>query len=300
MYALELEGIRRRYGDRYVLDDLNIHVPQGKIYGCLGRNGAGKTTAIRIVLGLIRRHAGEVRIGGKPVTCGDASALRHVGSVVEFPGFYPNLTGRENLRAFQMLRGGCETGELDRALDIAGLSGEAGKRVGGYSLGMKQRLGIARALLGDPALLILDEPTNGLDPAGMRDMRALLRTLAEQGRTIFLSSHILSEVQQIVDVVGIIRGGRMIEETGIAELSRRCFRGLRIGVGDPRRAAEILAGKGIQCVAGEREVLAQAEDAERVNRMLAENGLWASMLAEDAVSLEDYFLSATRESEGCI
>lgn len=298
MVALEFENVRRHYGNRYVLDGLDIRVPQGSIYGCLGRNGAGKTTAIRIALGLIRSHAGAVRIGGKTVTPRDQSALTGVGSIVEFPGFYPNLSGRDNLRAFQMLRRGGGAGEIEEALKTVGLCDAAGRRVGGYSLGMKQRLGIARALLGDPGLLILDEPTNGLDPSGMRDMRELLKALSRQGRTIFLSSHILSEVQQVVDVVGIMRGGRMVEETGVGELRRRCRRGIRVGVGDPVRAAAILTEKGIRCEAGGQGVLAHADDAAQVNRLLAENGLWASMLADESISLEEYFLSVTGESEG--
>jgi ABC-type multidrug transport system ATPase subunit len=296
MVALEMREVYRRYGDRQVLNGLSLCVPEGKIYGCLGRNGVGKTTAIRIMLGLIRRDGGEVYIGGQPLAQGGASPLRRIGSIVEFPGFYPNLSGRDNLRLFQMLLKAEGEKEIDRVLEITNLTKAGNKRVKGYSLGMKQRLGLARALLGDPDLLILDEPINGLDPSGMRVVRELLRTLSrQQGKSIFLSSHILSEVEQVVDSVGIMRDGKIIEELEIDELRRKCRQGLRVVADDIRRAAEVLVSRDIACTVQNDGLLVESDDPIRVNRLLVEQGLGVSLLAEKARTLEDYFLDMTGE-----
>jgi len=208
--ALELRALRRLYGGRAVVDGLDLCVERGDVYGFLGPNGAGKTTTMRLVLGLIRRHGGEVRVFG------DSHPVRQralVGGIVEGPRFWPYLSGIENLRVFAAYSGGVPEAEMERLLELVGLRDRARDPVRTYSLGMKQRLGIAQALLGRPGLLLLDEPANGLDPAGMRGMRDLLRRLqAEEGLTVFVSSHLLSEVEQVCNRVGILRDGRLVAE----------------------------------------------------------------------------------------
>ena len=214
--ALEIRGLCRSYGSSAVVADLDLRVESGGVYGFLGPNGAGKTTTMRMVLGLIRRDAGEVRIFGEtdPVP-----ARRRIGGIVEQPRFYPYLSGVENLRILAAYGGGATEERLQAVLEQVRLADRARDRVKTYSQGMRQRLGIAQALIHEPALLLLDEPTNGLDPAGMHEMRALVRDLnQEHGLTVFVSSHILSDIQQMCDQVGIIRDGRKVAEGRIDEL----------------------------------------------------------------------------------
>jgi ABC-2 type transport system ATP-binding protein len=213
--VLETRGLTRRYGEVVAVDDLTMGVRRGEIYGFLGPNGAGKTTTLRMLLGLVRPSQGTARVlDGRP---GDPAVLRRVGALIEAPGFYPYLSGRDNLRvlaAYNRL----PDAAVDQALERVDLGARGGDAFKSYSLGMKQRLGVAAALLGDPELLILDEPTNGLDPSGMADMRELVRRLAGQGRTVLLSSHLLGEVQQVCDRVGVLAGGRLLTESTVSEL----------------------------------------------------------------------------------
>ena len=209
-------GLTKRYRSGVLaVDDVDLAVHRGEVYGFLGPNGAGKTTTVRMLLGLIRPTAGTVSVLGEPP--GAPGGLCRLGALVESPGFYPYLSGRDNLRALAR-RAGVGRSGVEAALDAVGLTGRAGDRFATYSLGMKQRLGVASALLGDPELLVLDEPTNGLDPAGMADMRSLVCRLGDEGRAVLLSSHLLGEVQQVCDRVGIISGGRLIAESTVAEL----------------------------------------------------------------------------------
>ena len=214
--VVEVRELTKRYGNGVVaVDQVSLGVRRGEVYGFLGPNGAGKTTTLRVLLGLVAPSAGHVRVLGRPP--GDPAALARIGSLVEGPAFYPYLSGRDNLRVLTRYAGVPErrVPEVLRTVDLADRGGD---RFGTYSLGMKQRLGVAAALLKDPALVVLDEPTNGLDPAGMRDMRRLVRRLGAEGRTVLLSSHLLGEVQQVCDRVGIISGGRLIAESTVAEL----------------------------------------------------------------------------------
>lgn len=298
MNILELENIVRYYGRNKVLDGLCVHVPQGKIYGFLGRNGAGKTTTIRIILGLIQYHGGKVSVNGSPFSASNRSALGKIGSIVEFPGFYPNLNGHDNLKVFQWLLGQDDRHSIEHLLEVVGLSDAGNKKVGAYSLGMKQRLGLARALLNDPNILILDEPINGLDPAGIREMRKMLRSLStEHGKTIFLSSHILSEIEQIVDMVGIIKNGKMIEEVSITALREKCRKGWIIQVSNPAHAAVFLHDQmDLLCtVDPEKSILRIEQDVDsgRLNQALVENGFTVSMLSKSSQGIEDYFLNIT-------
>jgi ABC-2 type transport system ATP-binding protein len=211
-FPVHTEGLTKRYGNLTAVDALDLDVRAGEIYGFLGPNGAGKTTTLRMLLGLVRPTSGSIRVLGEPPG-------RHggVGALIEGPAFYPYLSGRDNLRVLARYSG-THAGRIDVALDLVDLAGRAGDRYGTYSLGMKQRLGMAAALLKDPRLLILDEPTNGLDPAGMADVRTLIRRLGAAGCTVLLSSHLLGEVQQICDRVGVIAGGRLVAESTVAEL----------------------------------------------------------------------------------
>jgi ABC-2 type transport system ATP-binding protein len=209
------DELTKRYGRHSVVDAVSLTVRRGEIYGFLGPNGAGKTTTLRMLVGLIRPTRGSARVlDGRP---GDPSVLRRVGALIEGPGFYPYLSGRDNLRVLARYNR-LSDADVEQALDQVDLTARGGDPYKSYSLGMKQRLGVAAALLGEPDLLILDEPTNGLDPNGMADMRDLIRKLAAQGRTVLLSSHLLGEVQQLCDRVGVIAGGRLLVESTVAEL----------------------------------------------------------------------------------
>src|SRR4051794_7915514 len=219
--VIEIEGLRkefpRRKGRVVAVDGLDLRVPEGGVFGFLGPNGSGKTTTIRCLLGLVRSTAGTVRLFGRPVPAGLAEGLRHVGAIIETPALFPTMTGRENLRLLARLAG-IGNQRVDDVLGGVGLDDRAGHLVKTYSLGMRQRLGLAAALLKDPALLVLDEPANGLDPAGIREVRELLRGLGAEGRTVFVSSHLLSEVEQTCDAVAILDRGRCVTQGAVAEV----------------------------------------------------------------------------------
>jgi ABC-2 type transport system ATP-binding protein len=216
--ALATKGLRKSYGSRLALDGLDLSVPTGVVYGFLGPNGAGKTTTMRVLTGLIHADGGTMELLGRPFTGRDRQRLFDVGALVETPAFYPYLSGRANLQALAASGAHVPARRIDEVLDVVGLRERSGDKVSRYSLGMKQRLGIAGALLNDPNLLLLDEPANGLDPAGIVAMRETLRHLASIGKTVFISSHLLAEVQQMADVVGIIAAGRLVREGSMQEL----------------------------------------------------------------------------------
>ena len=211
-------GLVKRYGRLLAVDDVDLNVGPGDVYGFLGPNGAGKTTAMRVLLGLMRPDAGEVRLFGRDPWHDLPEALDGVAGFVESPRFYPYLTGRKNLELFAAFDGGGARGRVDEVLDVVGLEHRGHDKVGGYSQGMKQRLGLAVSLLRGPKLLVLDEPTNGLDPGGIRDMRGLIKELAARGMTIFLSSHLLAEVEELCTRVSVIRDGRIVYEGSLADL----------------------------------------------------------------------------------
>ncbi|HEV2661009.1 MAG TPA: ABC transporter ATP-binding protein, partial [Ktedonobacteraceae bacterium] len=218
--VLQARNLSKKYGQRLAVDDLNLSIQRGDIFGFLGPNGAGKTTTIRMAFGLITPTAGSVEVLGKDIAQHRAEVLPRVGALIETPALYTYMSGLDNLKAIAATLGGVPTQRYDSILDLVGLRGRERDRVRTYSLGMKQRLGIAIALLQDPELLILDEPANGLDPAGIVEMRDLMHRLASEGKTVFISSHLLSEVQQICSRVAIINFGRLITETTIEELTR--------------------------------------------------------------------------------
>ncbi len=237
--ALRVSGLAKRYGERLAVDHLDLEVHQGEVFGFLGPNGAGKTTTIRMVLGLIRPTDGAVQILGHDLATNRAEILPRVGALVEQPALYSYMSGRDNLRAIGLTLGGVSEARIDEVLDLVALKGRDKDRVKTYSLGMKQRLGVGIALLNDPDLLILDEPANGLDPAGIVEMRDLLRRLAAQGKTIFISSHVLTEVRQICDRVAILNNGKLVTVSGIDALVSG--NGTFTVTLEPERVAEALA-----------------------------------------------------------
>ena len=287
----------RRFGSQLAVDDLNLLVPAAGVYGFLGPNGAGKTTAIRMLLGLIRPNAGEVRLFGQSSNGSHRSLMRRVGALVESPSLYPHLTGRENLEVTRRLLGS-DRNLIELALATVKLTKDADRRVREYSLGMRQRLGLALALLNNPDLLILDEPTNGLDPAGIHEMRDLIRRLPDEfGVTVFLSSHLLGEVEQIATHIGIIHEGHLLFQGTLAELQSKQQTQLTVGVKQLSEATEFLVNTGWsvqRCVDDLLNVSTKApEDAVRINKLLVDRGLDVFHLAVSQRSLEDIFLSLT-------
>lgn len=295
--AIETHGLTRRFGAQLAVDQVNLHVPEAGVYGFLGPNGAGKTTTIRMLLGLIRPDAGEVRLFGQSLAANHLSLMRRVGALVETPSLYPHLTGRENLEVTRRLLGAPRE-LIDRALDIVKLSQDAHRRAREYSLGMRQRLGLALALLNKPQLLILDEPANGLDPAGIHEMRDLIRRLpVEFGITVFLSSHLLSEVEQVANHIGIIHQGRLLFQGTLAELQAERQEHLTIGVKQPEQALQCLTSAGWRAQQREDGWLTVAattpEAAAQINHTLVSQRLDVFHIALVQASLEDIFLSLT-------
>lgn len=298
MLAIETRDLRRRFGPTVAVDGVSLSVPRGCVYGFMGRNGAGKTTTLKMLLGLVRPDSGTIRIAGRDALADRLGAARCMGALLEAHGFYGHLSGRENLDLTRSLLGLRRT-ELDRVLEIVGLTPDAGRRVGGYSLGMRQRLGIARALLGSPEVLILDEPTNGLDPDGIADMRDFLRTLpARANATVLLSSHLLGEVEQVADRVGILHQGRLVLQDDLATVRAGQAPRLRLGCDDPDRARTVIVGLGLTPGSdSERITLAPGADvretARTLNRALVEAGIGVHELTPEARSLEAIYRDIT-------
>ena len=301
--ALETEGLTKRFSERTAVDDVSLVVPPGVAYGFLGHNGAGKTTLIRMLLGLTRASAGSARVLGLPVPARRAEALARVGAIVEEPSFYPHLTGYENLKIAAAVRGPQTRARIDGVLARVGLDQRARDRVGTYSLGMRQRLGVARCLLSDPELLILDEPMNGLDPGGMLDVRRMIRALVEdEGRTVFVSSHLLDEVEKTCDVAAIIDGGRVIAQGSIDELVADEAGELVIECDDVHRALGVLAGdRAVRDLRAEhgalRMRLLSSDGAGEINSRLVGAGIVVTRLEPARRSLEDRFLEMTTRLE---
>jgi ABC-type multidrug transport system ATPase subunit len=291
---VETTDLTKRYGPRAAVDHVGLRVRRGEVYGFLGPNGAGKTTTLRMLLGLVRPTSGTVRVLGAPP--GDRAALARIGMLVESPAFYPYLSGRDNLRVVARY-GGVPATRVDQTLETVGLSARASDRFAAYSLGMQQRLGLAAALLKDAELLILDEPTNGLDPAGVAEMRLLLRRLGRGGRTVLLSSHLLGEVQQVCDRIGVLSGGRLLREGTVAELRGH---GALLVTAQPLEQAHIVARRllGPDRVAvqdGALRLQAEPDQAALVNRELVTAGVAVSALGWAERTLEDVFLELTNQ-----
>ena len=297
MNIIETRDLCKRYGGVMRVAHLDLDVPEGSVYGFLGPNGAGKSTTLKMILGLVRPTAGSIRVLGERMEgAGRLAVLRQVGSLIESPSYYGHLTGEENLRIVQTLRGAPEK-SVGEVLGIVRLEGQRNKKVAHYSLGMKQRLGLAAALLGRPRLLILDEPTNGLDPAGIQEMRQLIRDLPGRfGMTVVVSSHLLSEIDQMADHVAVIREGELVFQDTLAALHGRSTHHLALRTDNNERACGLLAQRAVPCLQEEGWLVLPVlrdEDAARLTRFLAENRLGVVRLEERQKSLEDIFLELT-------
>ncbi len=300
--ALATRDLRKSYGSRPALVGLDLTVPSGVVYGFLGPNGAGKTTTMRLLTGLIRPDHGSIELLGRPFGRRDRRRLFEIGALIESPSFYPFLSGRENLRAIGSTGAKTSGARVEELLELVGLRERATDKVSGYSLGMKQRLGIAAALLSDPSLLLLDEPANGLDPAGIVAMRETLRQLAALGKTVFVSSHLLAEVQQMADVIGIIAAGRLVREGSMTDMLHGAdLVRVRVAPGEVADAADRLGRlAGVEQVevadpaTGWITVRIPATRAPEVNRALADGGVYAARL-EAGSDLEELFLSLTAD-----
>jgi ABC-type multidrug transport system ATPase subunit len=295
-FVVETKELTKRYGDRLAVDEVSMTVKRGEVYGFLGPNGAGKTTTLRLLVGLILPTGGSATILGRPA--GRPEVTARVGALIEGPGFYPSLSGRDNLRVMSRY-GGLDESHVDEVLERVDLADRGDDKFKSYSLGMKQRLGVACALMGDPELIVLDEPTNGMDPAGMADMRGLIVDLARGGQTVLLSSHLLAEVQEICDRVGVINRGRLLSESTVAEL--RGGATLRVlGLPVDRTLAVVMRVAGDDAVKldGDHVVLTNRTSAPEITRALVADGIDVHEVTTTERTLEEVFFEMTaRELE---
>jgi ABC-2 type transport system ATP-binding protein len=294
MAVITIEGLTKRFGEVVAVDDLSFEVDQGTVVGFLGPNGAGKTTTLRTLLGLVTPTAGSTRIDGKPYR-ELTDPIRHVGAVLEASSFHPGRSARNHLRVVATAAD-LPLARADAVLDQVGLTNAARRRVGGFSLGMRQRLGLATALLGDPQVLILDEPANGLDPEGVHWLRGLLRQLADDGRTVLVSSHVLAEVAQTVDQVVIIARGRLVTQSTLAALTARTDQLVRVRTPQTETLQALLAAQGIQTDPdGADQLLAVGTTTETVGQTAAAAGIVIYEMGAERSNLEDVFLQLTTQ-----
>ena len=294
-FVIETKKLTKIYGEQTAVSSVDIHVKPGRIYGLLGRNGAGKTTIMKMILGLTPITSGEVDVFGQNIKGHEKRIYPRIGAIIETPGFYPNLTGTENLEIFAKLRGTPRSNAVKNALEVVGLPYRDKKLFSKYSLGMKQRLGIANAILHDPELLILDEPTNGLDPAGIEEMRELIKTLPKQyGMTVMISSHILSEIDQMATVVGIINQGCLIFQERMSVLDMQREPQIVLRTSDNNRTYQLLKKTNPQRTADGLQIGALSdEQIGAVVQCLCSNGISVYRVEEHRESLEDIFLNLT-------
>jgi ABC-2 type transport system ATP-binding protein len=301
-WAVETHGLTKRFGATVAVNDVELLVPRGSAFGYLGPNGAGKTTLIRTLLGLTKANRGTMSLLGTPVPAERSKALARVAAIVDEPRFHPHLTGRDNLRLLAAARGAAANQRIDPSLARVGLAERAGDKVASYSMGMRQRLGVAACLLADPELLILDEPMNGLDPAGMHEMRAMILSLVAEGRTVVLSSHLLDEVERTCDAVAIVDHGRVIRQGPIGELTRGAgAMVVQVDCAEPARAAQVIDQAGIAAGTTLTETGltvtlppgASRQDIAGLTRRLVRADIDVYGLREVQTSLEDWFLSVT-------
>jgi len=292
-YVVETNGLTKLFGERKAVDSVDLRIPSGSAFGYLGPNGAGKTTLIRMLLGLTKPSAGTISLLGRPIPEQRAVALARIGAIVEEPKFHPFLTGRESLRIVAAAREPEAHARIEGALERVGLQHRANDRVKTYSQGMRQRLGVARCLLADPELLILDEPTNGLDPAGIEEFRGLVRALVDEGRTVVLSSHLLSEVERICDAIAIVDRGRVVVQGPISEVTGAADT-VFVATSDDRRAHALVGGEVLDDAL---RVPLNGLTAAAINRRLVEAGLDVNRLEPERITLERRFLEITSRLE---
>jgi ABC-type multidrug transport system ATPase subunit len=300
--AIETRGLARHFGSLKAVDGIDLAVPAGSTYGFLGPNGSGKTTTIRVLLGLVSPTSGSWSLLGQPMPERSMTTLPHVGALVEGPAFYPWLSGLDNLARFDAMgrdwRSPTRPQRISEALERVGLTAAAKKKYRAYSLGMRQRLGLAWALMRPSQLLVLDEPTNGMDPQGTREIRHLIRQLAAEGATVFLSSHLLSEIEQVCSHVGVMNRGKLLMQGTLDDLKAGASPKLRVEADDPVRAAEVLTRMGMADVAVQGPQLVGSLDGllpEDCCRSLVEAGVAVRMLLREQLSLEDAFVALTGE-----
>lgn len=303
-YSLQTNHLTKTIDGKKIVDSINLHVKKGEIYGFLGPNGAGKTTVMKMITNLWKPTEGTIEVFGETLTPKSYGVLKRMGSIIEFPTFYDHMNGYENLKLHCEYMGYYNHGSIENALDMLNLTDAAYRPVKKYSLGMKERLGIARAILCKPELLILDEPTNGLDPAGMKQIRDLLRTLCtEYGITIMVSSHILSEIESIADTVGVIHHGKMMKEISMKEIEEMNLAYVELSVVDAKKAAYVLSemfGLGNFKIIedGKIRIYDNRVSTQELAKVLAFNDVEVLALGKKAETLEDYFLKMTAEVRG--
>ena len=300
-YILQTNNLTKTIGGKDLVNRVSLHIKKGEIYGFLGPNGAGKTTVMKMITNLWKPTNGSIEIFGEILTPQSYEVLKRMGSIIEFPTFYNHMTGYENLRLHCEYMGYYKHGSIENALDMLDLTDAAQKPVKNYSLGMKERLGIARAILCNPELLILDEPTNGLDPAGMKQIRDLLKTLCEEyGITIMVSSHILSEIESIADTIGVINHGMMINEIGMKEIEKMSLAYIELTVANPKKAAYVLSEKlglsNFKIIENNKiRIYDQHISTQELSKAMALNDVEVTALGKQSETLEDYFLKMTAE-----
>jgi ABC-2 type transport system ATP-binding protein len=295
-HAIEVSGLTKRFGPVLAVDDLSFTADEGRVVGFLGPNGAGKTTTLRMLLGLVNPTSGRATVNdSRYVELADP--IHTVGSVLDGGMFHPGRSGRNHLRALAKAAG-IGDARVDELLQLVALSDAANRRAGGYSLGMRQRLGLAAALLGDPRVLVLDEPANGLDPQGIRWLRDFLRTLANEGRAVLVSSHVLAEVAQTADDVVVINRGKSVAQAPLAEIMARSGGGMKVAGPDVRKLGDILHAQGAQVSGDSAEILVKDRSGEQIGRLIAEHRLVISALAPTGSSLEEIYFELTDAQGG--
>ena len=300
-YILQTNNLTKTIGGKDLVKNVNLHIKKGEIYGFLGPNGAGKTTVMKMITSLWKPTGGSIEIFGETLTPQSYEVLKRMGSIIEFPTFYNHMTGYENLRLHCEYMGYYKHDSIENALDMLDLTDAAQKPVKNYSLGMKERLSIARAILCKPELLILDEPTNGLDPAGMKQIRDLLKTLCEEyGITIMVSSHILSEIESIADTIGVINHGMMMKEIGMKEIEEMSLAYIELTVANPKKAAYVLSEKlglsNFKIIENNTiRIYDQHVSTQELSKAMALNDVEVMALGKQSETLEDYFLKMTAE-----
>lgn len=298
-YIIETKNLTKVYGEQKAVNSVNLHIEKGSIYGLLGRNGAGKTTIMKMILGLTDITNGEVSVFNQNIKGNEKKIYPRIGAIIETPGFYPNLTGTENLEIFALLRGTAFPDAVKNALEVVGLPHKDKKLFGNYSLGMKQRLGIANAILHDPEVLILDEPTNGLDPIGIAEVRNFIKDLSiKKGKTILISSHILSEITLLADTVGIVDKGVLLVESSMEELNKKNRKYIMLEVSDVSKTTIVLEKEfGITNYSVEDnnhvKIYSHGLDMAKINKSLVMNGISVASSQTCNDSLEDYFKKIT-------
>ena len=303
-YILQTNHMTKTIGGKELVTDVNLHMKKGEIYGFLGPNGAGKTTVMKMLTNLWKPTGGSIEIFGETLTPRSYEVLKRMGSIIEFPTFYDHMTGYDNLKLHCEYMGYYNHGSIENALAMLNLTDAADKPVKNYSLGMKERLGIARAILSKPELLILDEPTNGLDPAGMKQIRDLLKTLCtEYGITIMISSHILSEIESIADTVGVIHHGKIMKEISMKTIEQMSLAYIELAVLNAQKASFVLSEKlGLSNFKmiedGKIRIYDASVSTQELSRVLALNDVEVTALGKKAETLEDYFLKMTAEVKG--